>query len=300
MNTKKLLKSILISIFLCVSLISIIRAEKVKPGTNAIVPLAGDPIQYWKNNSGHVIGISDLGSVVHFETPVGFQHIYDEGWGTCYKMGGVDQPPLFSRQFDCSDFEVGGDCDIYQQSLTSNKGAGGTTPATAILVVGNLKVTVVAKDILNNFEFVNSIVWKVSRSRVDIKTKIKNISGSTMTNVLYRRYADIDTDADSSNNWSEQSRSILAFIDKSQTDPPGIEAHTVIMSGFPKPASAEVAEDCCPDDFNACSGYLANNPDTPLMFEDHSGVIEWNLGTLENLSELTRTTTYQVDEDMRK
>ncbi len=307
MNRKKLLTSILISIFLSVSLVSIIHAEKADSAGSKATTLAGDPIQYWKNSSGQIIGVSDLGCLMGLEMPAGYEHMSSEGWGVCYDIGGVTQPVLYERGYDCSENQVGpGICDIYQVSLTSNKGPGGASAATAALITGTLKVKIVTKDILNNFKFVNSLFWKTSRSRVDMKTTITNISGSLMTNVLYRRVADIDTDHwgvngwfVTDNNWTEQSRSVSASNEKSIA-PPGREAHTVIMSGDPKPDGAEVTEDCCsPNDLTSCSGYLADNPATILQ-DDTSGALEWNLGAMANLAVRTRTTTYSVDEDMRK
>ncbi len=312
MNRKKLLTSILVSIFLSVSMVSIICAEQVDSAGSKATTLAGDPIQYWKNGSGQIIGVSDLGNLVYLEMPAGYEHIRigttAEGWGVCYDIAGVAQPPLYENYFQCSENQVGpGICDIYQVSLTSNKGLGGASPATAALISGTLKVKVVTKDILQNFKFVNSIFWKTSRSRVDIKTTITNISGFQMTNVLYRRHVDIDTDAGGSsgfgstaNDFIEQSRSVSGSNDKSVA-PAGSEAHIFVMSGDPKPTTAEVAESCClPDDLTTCSGYLLNNPVTPDLGSDRSGVLEWDLGSMANLAGRTRTTTYSIDEDMRK
>ncbi len=122
-----------------------------------------------------------------------------------------------------------------------------------------------------------------------------------MTNVLYRRIADFDTDFWAANHWIEQSQSVSASNDKSFVTPSGGDSHNVIMSGDPKPDSAEVAEDCCsPNDLTSCSGYLADNPATPVASDDFSGVLEWNLGSMANLAGRTRTTSYSVDEDMRK
>jgi hypothetical protein len=308
---KSILAAVLVMVW--VSLFMAGRAVALDQNSYISPSLALGPVQYWKDTSGDIIGVSSDGNLIYLEMPAGYEHLNvgfpGEGYGLCYSKSTGAQPPLYDIYGLVSTAEnPGGDV------LPVSMGAacpgfpfptctGGSTPALAKLTTGTLAVTVVANDFNSSWQFKNIVTWKTGRTRLDVKTIVKNISGGIMTDVVYRRNADIDTDtggslgwAGFSNNFTEQSRSVWASTDKDLAASFGREAHTVGMVGFPKPTNAEVPEICClPNDISACPAILGDNPPTPILGPDLSGVLEWKIGTVKANALFTRYVTYVVD-----
>ena len=90
------------------------------------------------------------------------------------------------------------------------------------------------------FEIRNMLTFAVDATRVTVRMDLTNTADHDLTDVLVKRYCDIDVDTDGPNGWalfenhfSKDRDSIHAWNQPSEVTPPGKHAHIVNMVAMP-------------------------------------------------------------------
>ncbi len=196
-------------------------------------------------------GISDYGEIMPFQFPIGNEHwqegTYLSGYTVAYRVSGVDNIAIVG--FDHRSRIL----PVSYTELINN--------ASEVIVEVVTKTD-------NNLLFITR-TFRFSRNDkfINIDTKIENISGSLVTDVVFKSYADWDTDGEFYGNWDyDLSRNMVYSW----------------MTNYTAIASSRVPELMDIDgwgDYGIRDTYI-DNPTGPVFSKDGLAIIHLELGDI--------------------
>ena len=214
------------------------------------------------------VGVSIHGNINQFESPAGYEHIgvgsLSEGYVACYTGPGGAVHGVDTGDDDNGVF---GTETIVGTSITrSTNGPSGDGGAL------RLKQT---------FSYTS-----VSRT-LQIQNLLTNVSGVSLTNLVFRRQVDFDIDTGGANGWAN-------FLNNFSTDgysrvtawnfpgsaPAGLESHSMALRhlSFKKSHLARVTGNILDD---SCNADTALDPNTVQIGEDDGATLIYDVGTLK-------------------
>jgi hypothetical protein len=214
------------------------------------------------------VGVSIHGNVNQFESPAGYEHIgigsLSEGYVVCYTGPGGAVHGVDTGDDDNGVF---GAQSIVGTSITrSTDGSSGDGGAL------RLKQT---------FTYTS-----LTRS-LQIQNLLSNVSGVSLTNVVFRRQVDFDVDTGGANGWanfqnnfSTDGYSRVTAWNFPGSAPSGLESHSMALRhlSFKKSHIARVTGNILDD---SCNADTALDPNTVQVGEDDGATLIYDVGTLK-------------------
>lgn len=226
-----------------------------------------------RTGSRAAVGFTDFGQLMNngpalasLEGGDSYEHLgigeLDEGYAIFYKTGAADHTAY----------------DVFTPILNITRGAPQIVRNDPLELVKLSQSTTTDGMIAIH----QSFTWSSNATRVDIKMQFTNTSKGDLTDLLIKRYADIDVDtggtkgwANYQNHWRKNRDSVMAYNNPSEA-PKGSSAHIVNMVAMPGDLPLL-------DTFAGMFGTnqyttRANNaPNTnPAVRVDGIGVLEWH------------------------
>jgi hypothetical protein len=213
---------------------------------------------------GNAVTISTHGNVIQFESPLGFEHIaigdFHEGYVLC--NGGTNR------------YDLGSSENGFANPITANCPSSTTCTVTRNTSDGLLQLK-------QDFKFVSA------ERRLEITMTVKNLSGFAIGGVKLRRQADFDVDNTTINNHAATEQdAYFAWTDETDS---GSVSHGMILRHV-KPNALRQAKvnffesTCSPAD--QASG-------NPIINDDYTGTIEYDLGTINAGASKSVTIQYE-------
>jgi hypothetical protein len=187
-----------------------------------------------RNGSRAAVGFSDFGQLMNNGTAFASVESTGTGSGT-YEHLGVGEPDEGYAIF----YQVGTTAhtayDLFTPILNITRGAPQVVRNDALELV-KLSASTTADGLI---AIRQSFTWSTNTTRVDIKMQFTNIAKVDLTDILIKRYADIDVDtggtkgwAGFQNHWRKNRDSVMAYNNPSEA-PSGSSAHIVNMVAMP-------------------------------------------------------------------
>jgi subtilisin family serine protease len=156
------------------------------PTPNTLSPTTGTPVVHAEYSGTHLrFGLSEVGEVMPFQYPIGNEHLalgtWHAGYTLAYEAGGTDRLAyaVYAGRLNVA--------PVSYQELEN------TAARVVVEVVSRTQDGYVG--MRRRFTFVRS------QKVVTVETRLENLTGQPVTNVVYKESADWDADGNFSNTW---------------------------------------------------------------------------------------------------
>ena len=230
-------------------------------------PVPGNPITYWRDGAGNVVGISRKGQLVWLEMPAGEVHVGPAAVASGY---GLDRDDGGIAENDYDIYDSASSPGAFQAvSIEKNLPGGSTYPGK--LITRQLVVTAVVRTPDGNTRLTNVWKWKPRSRAVSLTQTWRNTSSGISYLVFAPKlYIDVDNSGVLTNHFGRTSQTLFSWLDPDDSSP----AYNVILSTQSSPFCINAATPAFLD-FGGCDGtHLAGG--TPTYAGDAAFAV--NLG----------------------
>jgi hypothetical protein len=183
-------------------------------------------------------GFGDNGSVMNDSGQIGFRSL--EAGGAQYEHFAIGDPEEGYALFY---MDPAGDHVAHDVYATLPGDLVNITVGAPVVLrndAGEFVKTAISRTTDGMLEIRNTLTFAVDATRVTVRMDVTNVSKQDLTNVLVKRYCDIDVDTGGANGWAgfqnhfaKDRDSIHAWNQPSEITAPGKHAHIVNMVAMP-------------------------------------------------------------------